>query len=39
MDELRVTHLGMKRRKKAGPSVAQRLQKAYEAVVARRKRQ
>jgi DNA-binding HxlR family transcriptional regulator len=37
MDELRATHLGVKRKKK-GPTVAERLQKAYEAVVARRKR-
>jgi DNA-binding HxlR family transcriptional regulator len=36
MDELRETHLGLKRKKK-GPSVAERLQKAFEAVVARRK--
>ena len=36
MDELRATHLGAARRKK-GASVAERLQKAYEAVVARRK--
>src|SRR5690242_4120454 len=36
MDELRETHLGVKRKRK-GPSVAERLQKAYEAVVARRK--
>jgi hypothetical protein len=38
MDELRETHLGVKRRKK-GPSVAARLQKAYEAVVAKRMQQ
>jgi DNA-binding HxlR family transcriptional regulator len=36
MDELRETHLGVKRRKKAGPSVGERLQKAYERVVARK---
>jgi DNA-binding HxlR family transcriptional regulator len=36
MDELRETHLGMRRRKK-GPPVAERLQKAYEAVVAKRR--
>jgi DNA-binding HxlR family transcriptional regulator len=36
MEELRETHLGAKRRKKAGPSVAERLRRAYEAVVARR---
>ncbi|HVI89862.1 MAG TPA: helix-turn-helix domain-containing protein [Dongiaceae bacterium] len=37
MDELRVTHLGEKRRKKGGPSVGEQLQAAYEAVVAKRK--
>jgi hypothetical protein len=36
MDELRETHLGVKRRKKAGLSVGERLQKAYEKVVARK---
>jgi DNA-binding HxlR family transcriptional regulator len=36
MDELRETHLGMKRRKKAGPSVGARLQAAYEKVMARK---
>ncbi len=36
MDELRVLHLGMKRSKK-GPTVFERLQAAYEAVVAKRK--
>lgn len=36
MEELRETHLGVKRRRK-GPTVAERLRKAYEAVVARRK--
>jgi DNA-binding HxlR family transcriptional regulator len=36
MDELREIHLGVKRRKK-GPSVAERMQKAYESVVARRR--
>ena len=35
MDELRETHLGVKRRKKAGLSVGERLRKAYEKVVAR----
>src|ERR1700736_1024834 len=30
MDELREIHLGVKRRRKAGPSVGGRLQKAYE---------
>ena len=35
MEELRETHLGVKRRKK-GPTVAERLRKAYEAVVAKR---
>jgi DNA-binding HxlR family transcriptional regulator len=39
MDELREVHLGIKRRKKSGPSVGERLQDAYEAVVARRKNQ
>jgi hypothetical protein len=34
MDELRETHLGVKRRKKAGSTVAERLRKAYEEVVA-----
>jgi DNA-binding HxlR family transcriptional regulator len=34
MDELREIHLGVKRRKKAGPSVGERLQQAYERVVA-----
>jgi len=37
MGELRETHLGVKRKRK-GQSVAQRLQKAYEAVVAKRKK-
>jgi DNA-binding HxlR family transcriptional regulator len=36
MEELRETHLGVRRRRK-GPTVAERLQKAYAAVVARRK--
>ena len=35
MDELREAHLGVKRRRKVGPSVGERLQKAYERVVAR----
>jgi DNA-binding HxlR family transcriptional regulator len=35
MEELRETHLGVKRKKK-GPSVAERLQKAYQAVAAKR---
>jgi DNA-binding HxlR family transcriptional regulator len=34
MDELREIHLGMTRRKKAGPGVGQRLQAAYEKVIA-----
>src|SRR4051812_19763126 len=33
MDELRESHLGAKRRKRAGPSVGERLQAAYESVV------
>jgi DNA-binding HxlR family transcriptional regulator len=36
MDELRQTHIGAKRRKKAGPSVGERLQAAYEKVMARK---
>ncbi len=38
MDELREIHLGIKRRRKSGPPVGERLQKAYEAVVAKRKK-
>jgi DNA-binding HxlR family transcriptional regulator len=38
MDELRETHLGVKRHLRAGPSVGERLQAAYEKVVARNKR-
>ena len=37
MDELREAHRGIKR-SKTGPTVAERLQKAYEAVVARKRR-
>ena len=33
MDELRENHLGVKRRKRTGPSVGERLQAAYESVV------
>jgi DNA-binding HxlR family transcriptional regulator len=36
MEELRETHLGVPRRKK-GPTVAERLRKAYEAVLAKRR--
>jgi DNA-binding HxlR family transcriptional regulator len=36
MDELRETHLGVIKRKKAGPSVGERLRKAYEKVMARK---
>jgi len=36
-DELREAHLGIKRRK-VGPTVGERLQKAYEAVVARKRK-
>jgi DNA-binding HxlR family transcriptional regulator len=36
MGELRETHLGVKRRRKAGPSVGERLQKAYERVMAKK---
>ncbi|WP_315834521.1 helix-turn-helix domain-containing protein [Bradyrhizobium prioriisuperbiae] len=37
MDELRETHLGLKARKRNGPSVGERLQQAYLDVVAKRK--
>jgi len=36
MDELRETHLGIRRKRKAGPTVSERLRRAYEAVVAKR---
>ena len=36
MEELRETHLGVAKRKKAGPSVGARLQAAYEKVVAKK---
>jgi DNA-binding HxlR family transcriptional regulator len=36
MDELRATHLGVKRRTKAGLTVAEQLRKAYEDVVNRK---
>ena len=36
MDELREAHLGIKRRRKAGPSVGQRLQAAYERIAKKR---
>ena len=36
MHELRATHLGAKRRQKAGPSVGERLQAAYEKVAAKK---
>ena len=38
MDELREIHLGPKRRRKSGPSVGERLQAAYQAVLAKKKR-
>src|SRR6266403_6242090 len=38
MDELREIHLGVKRRRKAGPSVGERLHAAYERVVARKRK-
>jgi DNA-binding HxlR family transcriptional regulator len=38
MDELHETHLGVKRRRKAGPSVGERLQAAYERVAERKGR-
>jgi DNA-binding HxlR family transcriptional regulator len=37
MDELRESHLGIRRRRKAGPTVGERLHRAYEEVVARRR--
>ena len=39
MDELREIHLGVKRKRKTGPSVGERLQEAYERVVARKGKQ
>src|SRR5258708_3146992 len=36
MGELRETHLGVKRRRKTGPGVGERLQKAYQRVAARK---
>jgi DNA-binding HxlR family transcriptional regulator len=36
MDELRETHLGIKRRRKSGPGAGERLQVAYEKVMARK---
>jgi DNA-binding HxlR family transcriptional regulator len=36
MDELRETHLGIKRRRKVGQTVAERLQTAYDEVVAKK---
>ena len=36
MDELREAHLGLKRRRKAGPSAGERLQAAYERVMAKK---
>jgi hypothetical protein len=36
LDELREVHLGTKRRRKAGPGVGERLQAAYEKVVAKK---
>lgn len=37
MDELREMHLGLKRRKKSGPSVGEQLQAAYQAVLAKKR--
>lgn len=37
MDELRESHLGTRRKRKAGPGVGERLQAAYERVMARKK--
>jgi DNA-binding HxlR family transcriptional regulator len=39
MDELRETHLGIVRRKKSGPGVGERLQAAYQKVLARKAKQ
>ena len=36
MDELRETHLGLKRRSKKGASISERLQEAYQRVMARK---
>lgn len=36
MDELRETHLGLKRRSKTGASISERLQEAYQRVMARK---
>lgn len=38
MDELREVHLGQRKHRRAGPSVSQTLQAAYEAVVAKKRR-
>ena len=38
MDELREMHLGVKRKGRARPSVFARLQAAYQAVLARKKK-
>jgi DNA-binding HxlR family transcriptional regulator len=38
MDELREVHLGLKRRRKPGPSVGERLKAAYKRVLARKAR-
>jgi hypothetical protein len=34
LDELRETHLGIRRRRKTGPTVGERLRAAYEKVMA-----
>jgi hypothetical protein len=36
MDELRATHLGVKRRRKSGSGAGRRLQEAYERVAGRK---
>ena len=36
MDELREVHLGLKPKRRTGPSVGERLQAAYEKVMAKR---
>ena len=38
MDELREVHLGTKPKRKAGPSVGERLQAAYEKVANRKQK-
>ena len=37
MEDLRESHLGVKKKKKSGPSVGERLQAAYQRVLAKKK--